>query len=46
MMEPHFILSLGYPSHKERLMRSLTEEKCNETLKKTQKLQQWIKAKL
>lgn len=35
-----------YPSHKERLMKSLTEEKCNEILRKTKELQQWIKAKL
>lgn len=35
-----------YPSHKERLMKSLTEEKCTEILKKTKELQQWIKEKL
>ena len=35
-----------YPSHKERLMKSLTEEKCNEILKNTKELQQWIKVKL
>ncbi|MBA4411058.1 MAG: HEPN domain-containing protein [Bacteroidota bacterium] len=35
-----------YPSHKERLLRSLTEVKCTEILRKTKGLQQWIKAKL
>ena len=35
-----------YPSHKERLMKSLTEEKCIELLQKTKDLQRWIKEKL
>jgi len=35
-----------YPSHKERLLKSLTEDKCIEILKKTIDLQRWIKAKL
>ncbi|MDO9613838.1 MAG: HEPN domain-containing protein [Bacteroidota bacterium] len=35
-----------YPSHKERLMKSLTDEKCTEILKKTKELQLWIKEKL
>ena len=35
-----------YPSHKERLMKSLTDEKCKEILKNTKELQQWIKVKL
>lgn len=35
-----------YPSHKERLFKSLTEEKCNEIIEKTKKMQSWIKAKL
>lgn len=35
-----------YPSHKERLMKSLTDEKCKEILKNTKELQQWIKMKL
>lgn len=35
-----------YPSHKERLLKSLTEEKCTEILKKTKELQLWIKEKL
>jgi hypothetical protein len=35
-----------YPSHKERLMKSLTEDRCIELLQKTKDLQQWIKEKL
>jgi HEPN domain-containing protein len=35
-----------YPSHKERLLRSLTKEKCTEILHNTKELQLWIKAKL
>lgn len=35
-----------YPSHKERLLRSLTEEKCDEIIAKTKDLQKWIKEKL
>jgi len=35
-----------YPSHKERLMKSLTETKCIEILKGTKELQIWIKEKL
>ena len=35
-----------YPSHKERLLKSLTEEKCSEILQMTKELQQWIKEKL
>ena len=35
-----------YPSHKERLLKSLTEKKCNEIITKTQQLQEWIKEKL
>jgi HEPN domain-containing protein len=35
-----------YPSHKERLLKSLTEEKCLEILKRTKELQIWIKEKL
>jgi len=35
-----------YPSHKERLLKSLTEIKCSEILNKTTELQQWIKVKL
>lgn len=35
-----------YPSHKERLLKSLSEDKCFDILKKTKALQLWIKAKL
>lgn len=35
-----------YPSHKEKLMKSLTREKCDEILKNTNELRSWIKAKL
>jgi HEPN domain-containing protein len=35
-----------YPSHKERLLKSLTEEKCSEILKRTKEIQLWIKEKL
>ncbi len=35
-----------YPSHKERLMKSLTEIKCIEIIWKTKELQQWIKVRL
>ena len=35
-----------YPSHKDRLMRSLTDAKCIEIIQKTRELQLWIKARL
>jgi HEPN domain-containing protein len=35
-----------YPSHKERLLKSLTENKCIEIIDKTKELQEWIKGKL
>ncbi len=35
-----------YPSHKERLMKSLTKERCETILKNTKELQLWIKEKL
>ena len=35
-----------YPSHKERLLRSLTHEKCLEIIEQIKELQQWIKEKL
>lgn len=35
-----------YPSHKERLLRSLTDSKCTEIIQKTRELQLWIKQKL
>ncbi len=35
-----------YPSHKERLLRSLTQKKCLEIIEHTKTLQEWIKKKL
>ncbi len=35
-----------YPSYKERLMKSLSKEYCQQLLKETTELQQWIKNKL
>jgi HEPN domain-containing protein len=35
-----------YPSHKERILKSLSNERCKEILYKTKELQQWIKMKL
>ena len=35
-----------YPSHKERLLKSLTESKCIEIIGKTKEIQEWIKEKL
>ena len=35
-----------YPLYKERLLKSLTEQKCNEIITNTETLQQWIKMKL
>ncbi len=35
-----------YPSHKERLLKSLTESKCIEIIEKTKEIQEWIKEKL
>jgi len=35
-----------YPSHKERLLKSLTDSKCLEIIQKTKELQLWIKEKL
>lgn len=35
-----------YPTHKERVMRSLSQKKCNEIIEKTEGLFQWIKQQL
>lgn len=35
-----------YPSHKEKLLKSLTENKCIEIINETKKIQGWIKEKL
>ncbi len=35
-----------YPSYKERLMKSLTADRCKELIEQTDKLRIWIKSKL
>ena len=35
-----------YPSHKERLMKSLTADRCKDLIEQTDKLRTWIKSKL
>jgi len=35
-----------YPSHKERLLKSLTDEKCLDIIQSTKEIQIWIKEKL
>lgn len=35
-----------YPSHKERLLKSLSHEKCQEIIINTKELQEWIRLKL
>ena len=35
-----------YPSYKERLMRSLSHNRCKELIEQTDKLRTWIKSKL
>ena len=35
-----------YPSYKERLMKSLTEDRCKELIEQTNELRIWIKIKL
>jgi HEPN domain-containing protein len=35
-----------YPSHKERLLKSLSKERCESILQNTKSLQKWIKEKL
>ena len=35
-----------YPTYKERLMKSLTKEKCEMLISKTNDLREWIKLKL
>ena len=45
MLEP---LNIGarYPRHKDRLMRILNYERCEEIIQKTEELYQWIKRQL
>ena len=45
MLEP-LNIETRYPSYKEQLFKSLTEERCNAILEKTRILQEWIKEKL
>lgn len=35
-----------YPSPKERLIKSLTESRCEEIINKTKEMQEWVKRKL
>jgi HEPN domain-containing protein len=35
-----------YPSHKERLLKSLSDARCTDIIEKTKELQQWIKMRL
>jgi HEPN domain-containing protein len=35
-----------YPSHKERLLKSLTDRKCFEIIQQTKEIQEWIKMRL
>ena len=35
-----------YPSYKERLMKSLTADRCKDLIEQTDKLRTWIKSKL
>lgn len=42
MLEP-LNIEARYPSHRERLMMSLTEARCVEIIDKTKYLQQWIR---
>lgn len=44
-IEP-FNIEARYPSYKERLARSLSDERCKELIKQTNDLQLWIKSKL
>ena len=39
-------LEARYPSNKEQLMKSLTEERCRDILNKVEQLQSWIKQML
>lgn len=39
-------IEVRYPSDKERLMKSLTAERCRELIKQTNELRTWIKSKL
>ena len=45
MLEP-LNVEARYPTHKEKLMRTLNYERCKEIVQKTEVLYQWIKKKL
>lgn len=45
LLEP-LNIEARYPSHKERLLKSLNETKCAEIIQKTKDLQLWIKQML
>lgn len=45
MLEP-LSVEARYPTHKEKLMRTLNYERCKEIVQKTEVLYQWIKKKL
>ncbi|HWQ75238.1 MAG TPA: HEPN domain-containing protein [Syntrophomonas sp.] len=45
LLEP-LNIEARYPTVKEKLMQSLSQEKCQEITKKTEALYLWIKAKL
>jgi len=45
LLEP-LNIEARYPSHKEKLMKGLSENRCESILQNTLKLQQWIKKKL
>ena len=35
-----------YPSHKEKLLKKLDKNKCEEIIKKTEEIHSWIKSRL
>ncbi|MDE6786400.1 MAG: HEPN domain-containing protein [Muribaculaceae bacterium] len=45
LLEP-LNIEARYPSYKERLLKSLDNEKCNQIIEETDKLRIWIKNKL
>ena len=45
MLEP-LNIEARYPSYKERLMKSLTEARCNQIIQQTDELRVWIKQRL
>ena len=45
MLEP-LNIEARYPSYKERLMKSLTEDRCRAIIQQTDELRIWIKKKL